>query len=69
MADACMNVMRHYNISASQKAIDWGNLLLTMGLVYGNKFYAVNERRKAEKAAKKAASNAVTGPFMGEGHG
>lgn len=53
LATAAMNVMQHYNIKASQKAIDWGNLLLAMTLVYGGKFHAVAKRHEAENKARK----------------
>lgn len=63
MASRVTAVMQHYNIKASQKAIDWGNLLLTGGLMYGGKIHAVNERHKAERAAKKENANAIARPF------
>jgi len=63
LATSAMNVMQHYNIKASQKAIDWGNLVLTMGIVYGGKFHAISERQKAERAAKKAEREATNAPF------
>lgn len=65
MAAAAMNVMQHYNIRASQKAVDWGNLVVTMCIVYGGKFHAINERQKAEKQAKKEAAGKVAAPFFG----
>lgn len=67
MATAAMNVMQHYNIKASQKAVDWGNLVLTCTIIYGGKFHALNERVKAEKLAKKNSALRHAAPFMGEG--
>lgn len=55
MATCCMNVMRHYNIKTSQKAIDWGNLLITGGLIYGARIYKISERHKTEAKAKRDA--------------
>ena len=55
MATACLNVMQHYNIKASQKAIDWGNLLLTCGLIYGGKMSSISQRKDEERKSKKAA--------------
>lgn len=63
LSDACMNVMQHYNIKASQKAIDWGNLLLTMTLTYGSKIHAINERKNAERAKRRAESAQAMAPF------
>lgn len=63
LAKSAMNVMQHYNIKASQKAIDWGNLLLTMVIIYGGKFHAVHARQEASKKAKREDSNAGLQPF------
>lgn len=65
MATAAMNVMQHYNIKASQKAIDWGNLLFTCVIIYGGKIHKAGERIAADKKAKKAAKEAVAAPFFG----
>lgn len=63
MAESAMNVMQHYNIKASQKAIDWGNLVLTMSIIYGGKFHAISERQKHERAAKAADQQKVREPY------
>lgn len=65
ISTACMNVMQHYNIKASQKAIDWCNLLLTLTIVYGGKFHAVSERQNKERAQRKAGVERDVAPFMG----
>lgn len=63
LAGAALNVMQHYNIKTSQKAIDWGNLLLTGGLIYGAKYHAANTRILAEKKAHKESREAGLQPF------
>lgn len=63
MAECCMNVMQHYNIKASQKAIDWGNLILTGGIIYAGKFNAIKTRQNAEAKAKKESQNSTIDMF------
>lgn len=70
LSTACMNVMQHYNIKASQKAIDWGNLLLTAGLLYGGKIYRISERKDAEKKTARATSDNANAAFgLAPAHG
>lgn len=63
LAASAMNVMQHYNIKASQKAIDWGNFVLTAGILYAGKFHAISVRKESEKKAKKESSNVAVSPF------
>ncbi len=63
LAQSAMNVMNHYNIKASQKAIDWGNFLLTAGIIYGGKLHAVSERHALAKRGKQEESQSVVAPF------
>lgn len=63
MATCAHNVMKHYNITASQKAIDWGNLVLTGVIVYGGKFHAINERQARERAEVKKERAEASAPF------
>jgi hypothetical protein len=59
LANATANVAKHYDITASEKALDWGNLCLTLGVVYGPRFVMINARRKEERAAKRAGASSV----------
>lgn len=63
LGTACMNVLRHYNINTSQKAIDWGNLLITGGLIYGSKVHQASERKKRAVKEKKESAQAVNAGF------
>lgn len=49
MAAAAVAVSRHYEFVASQKMLDWGNLILVVGVTYGSKFAAINAKKKREK--------------------
>lgn len=69
MSEAAHNVMKHYNIKASQKAIDWGNLLMTAGLIYGGRIHKISARQKEEKQNRKKAANDVNSSFGLSGHG
>lgn len=58
MATAAANVARHYDVRASEKAIDWANLCLALGVCYGTRFVAISSRKKEER---RAATTAQTG--------
>lgn len=58
LATSAQNVMKHYNIKTSQKTVDWANLLMTMGVVYGGRISQINERSKREKRERRAAAQA-----------
>lgn len=45
-AKAIAAVARHYDLGASAKALDWTNLLTTMGSIYGVRAMAAVARRK-----------------------
>lgn len=49
LADAVQNVLRHYSIETTQKAIDWAALIGTSCMIYGSRFGAYMLRRAAEK--------------------
>lgn len=49
LAEASSNVLRHYDIGATQKAFDWAHLAIAIGTVYGSRIIAIQFRRKAEK--------------------
>ena len=50
LALAISNVSRHYAINASAKAVDWSNLLLTLGAIYGSRIIIL--RLKAQSGKK-----------------
>ena len=52
-------VARHYDMQASQKAVDIGNLVVTIGIVYGSRLVSIGARRKAARDAKRAGTPAV----------
>jgi len=45
LATAMSNVSRHYDIAATQKSMDWANLLMCVGMVYGTRIYAIRAKR------------------------
>lgn len=55
IAIAVVNVGRHYNLAVAEKTMDWANLIMCLGMVYGGKFMAITLRVKAEKDAARAA--------------
>ena len=50
-------VARHYNMQASQQAIDMGNLVISSLIIYGSMTAAIMARLKAEKEAKRQGFN------------
>ena len=50
VAQAASNVMRHYDVRTTQKTMDWGNLLIALGTVYGPRVVviAANRRQQAK---------------------
>lgn len=50
MATGMCNVARHYNVQMAEKTMDWVNLLMCCGMIYGGKFAAVNMRQKTQRA-------------------
>lgn len=45
-------VGRHYDLQQTAKATDWGNLIVSLGVVYGGRFMRIGIRRKAENKGK-----------------
>lgn len=58
LAEATVNVTRHYNVQATQKTIDWVNFATTAFMIYGTRAIAYGAERKKQKAADQS----VTGP-------
>lgn len=57
---AAQNVLRHYDVQAQQKTLDWIAFAGTVGGIYGTRFAAAMFRRKAE--AQGARPGAIGGP-------
>jgi hypothetical protein len=53
IGNAAAAVARHYDLQASQKAIDWGNLCVALSAFYGPRVMAISVRRKQERAEKR----------------
>jgi hypothetical protein len=45
-------VGRHYDLQQTAKATDWGNLIVSLGVVYGGRFMRIGIRKSAEKKAR-----------------
>jgi hypothetical protein len=45
-------VGRHYDLQQTAKATDWGNLIVSLGVVYGGRFMSIGIRKSAEKKAR-----------------
>lgn len=54
-------VTRHYDLQQTAKATDWGNLVVSLGVVYGGRLIRISARRKVEKAARRGATAPGTG--------
>jgi hypothetical protein len=61
VAENMVAVSRHYDIQASQKAIDWGNLVIALGTVYGRKVVPLAMRKSREATAARKARMANAG--------
>jgi hypothetical protein len=46
-------VARHYDLQQTAKATDWGNLVVSLGVVYGGRIIRISARKKAEGKAKR----------------
>lgn len=54
LAQASANVARHYDISATEKTIDWIALFMALGTVYGPRMVTIGLSRKKKPDAAKA---------------
>lgn len=54
-------VGRHYDLQQTAKATDWGNLVVSLGVVYGGRFMRIGIRKSAEKKARRGAVAPGTG--------
>lgn len=57
LATAASRVAAHYDMGGSQKMIDWGMLLTTLGSVYGTRIMAASINSKSKQ--KEQTSNAI----------
>lgn len=57
LAEGVANVARHYDLGATQKSIDWANLIQCVGLIYGTRIYAIRSRVQKERRDAAAASS------------
>lgn len=64
LAEGISNVSRHYDIAATQKSMDWANLIMVCGMIYGTRIFAIRENRKAKKPVP--ASPTVAQPEPGK---
>lgn len=66
LATSVANVSRHYDLQQTEKSIDWFNLFVALGSLYGAKLAAYRMMRAAEKEAAKDEATVVSYPFGGK---
>lgn len=68
LAQATANVSRHYDVQMAAKTVDWTNLLMVCGTVYGTRLMAVRNRKNTERRANPPApkANSVKPAVVGE---
>lgn len=59
IAENIVAVARHYDLQASEKATDWGNLVVSLGIVYGGRVVAIMSRTNAEAKVKRGHGNPI----------
>jgi len=52
LATAAGNVMRHYDVRTTQKALDWAALGVCAGTIYGGRLIALSIRQRRERAER-----------------
>ena len=55
LTKSTLDVMAHYNIVPTDKAMAWGALIATIAGVYGTRIFAYNIRKTNEAEEKRAA--------------
>lgn len=60
LATAAAAVARHYDMTMTAKAMDWTNLIMTLGAVYGTRLMAVRMRRTMERGPRVASATVET---------
>lgn len=61
VAKSIVAVSRHYDLQQTQKATDWGNLVVSLGVVYGGRIIRISARTSAAKKASRGATAPNTG--------
>ena len=64
VATTVVNVARHYpSVAASQKVLDWGAMIYTVGMVYGSRI--ISQRNKMRERKQNASDeNQSSGPLF-----
>ena len=70
LAQASANVARHYDVQMAAKTVDWVNLAMALGNVYGTRLAAIKmrssvERKERAATAKPAPANPADTTFAG----
>lgn len=61
LAQAISNVSRHYDVAANQQTLDWANLIMVCGSLYGSRMFAYRLRKSSEK---RKPSQSAPEPFQ-----
>lgn len=64
VAEAGVNVSRHYNVATTQKALDWTNFAMTLGAVYGTRLVAASRRKRKTKEDMSAGNAPQHGEML-----
>ncbi len=65
LAVAASRVAAHYDMGGSQKMIDWGMLLTTLGSVYGTRIMAASIDSKTKRKEQTANGLSLVSPATG----
>lgn len=57
LAIAIAEVSKHYPMTIDPKTMAWVNLVSAAGMIYGPRFYFINQRKKEEGKKNKAPSH------------
>lgn len=57
LAEATVNVSRHYNVAMAAKTVDWINFATVAGMIYGTRLVAIRNRRAGERRATPQTAN------------
>lgn len=64
LAQAMANVSRHYDVQVAEKTLDWTQLIMVAGTVYGSRLAAMKLRKQMERANRE--TNAPKAPTAEE---
>lgn len=64
MASAANNVARHYDMGATQKQLDWINLVMTLGGVYAPRMMMAKREKKAARPSPVNDSGTANDPAV-----